>query len=55
MTNQAEAMREAAVKAAQSYAKPNRFQPSETWRNEMTVAEVYETAAIDVAFFVFRA
>lgn len=48
----AQAMREAAAKVAKSYAQPSRFKISETWRNELTVAEVYETAAIDIALWV---
>jgi hypothetical protein len=33
------------------HAQPNRFKPHESWKEGMSVAEVYETAAIDVSLW----
>lgn len=47
-----EAMRAKCEAIADAYAKPGRFKPSETWKENMTVAEVYATAVCDVSIWL---
>ncbi len=40
-------MKERCVAIIESYAQPDRFKPSDQWKEDMTVADVYETGVID--------
>lgn len=52
LQREVEEMRARCEAIAREHGVPNRYKPSETWRDDMTVAEVYETGAIDVAGWI---
>jgi hypothetical protein len=44
-----------AAAIARTFAQPNRFSVDSSWRDDMTPAQVYETAAIDVSAWIEQA
>jgi hypothetical protein len=48
----AEEMRAKCEAIVDTYAKPGRFKVCDTWRDDMSPAEVYETGVIDVSGWI---